>query len=618
MTNQFLQRLTLNGGKPLLADGAMGTLLLARGALPEENLDELNLKRPELVAQVHRDYLRSGAQIIETNTYGANRYKLTVMGLESKLEEIIRAGVKIARREAERNAGGALVAGSMGPLGVRLSPYGRVKPEAAEAAFGEQASLLLKEGVDLILIESLNDVQEALAALRATRAAGARFIGVSLTFTRDGLTLLGDSPVEAARMLAEAGADLIGVNCSSGPAQAIRILTAMRSAAPQARFSAMPNAGWPETVGGRILYPAGPGYFGRYAQAFAEAGASVIGGCCGTTPEHIAAMGRALESFKPIKAGATIAVEAVGEERSAEPPEPTQFAVKLASGKFTIGVEVDPPKGFSTHKLMAGASMLAEAGADVINVADSPMARMRMSPWAVCRLIQERFGIETILHFPTRGRNLLRVQGDLLAAHALGIRNLFVVMGDPTAVGDFPHSADNYDIVPSGLIRLIKGSFNLGRDNAGRDIGAPTAFFVGCALNLCAPDPIKEIKTLRRKIDAGADFILTQPVFEPECAASFLDAYRHECGELKAPVLAGIMPLYGVKHAAFLHNEVPGMAIPEKIRARIERAGERAPEEGVRIAIELLRALRGLVQGAYVMPAFGRYDLAAEIIEGMK
>jgi homocysteine S-methyltransferase len=254
----------------------------------------------------------------------------------------------------------------------------------------------------------------------------------------------------------------------------------------------------------------------------------------------------------------------------------------------------------------------------VINVADSPMARMRMSPWAVCRLIQERFGIETVLHFPTRGRNLLRVQGDLLAAYALGIRNLFVVMGDPTAVGDFPQSADNYDIVPSGLIRMIKGSFNLGRDHAGRDIGAPTAFFVGCALNLCSSTPEKEMKTLRKKLDAGADFILTQPVFEPECAASFLDGYRREFGALNAPVLAGIMPLYGAKHAAFLHNEVPGMSIPEKVRARIERAGERAPEEGVRIAVELLNELRGIVQGAYLMPPFGRYDLAAEIIEGMK
>ena len=308
-------------------------------------------------------------------------------------------------------------------------------------------------------------------------------------------------------------------------------------------------------------------------------------------------------------------MESPPDERAVLAAETTLFAAKLASGKFTISVEVDPPKGSSTHKLMAGASMLAEAGADVINVADSPMARMRMSPWAVCHLIQEKFGIETVLHFPTRGRNLLRLQGDLLAAHALGVRNLFVVMGDPAAIGDFPQAADNFDIVPSGLIRMIKQSFNLGKDHAGRDIGAPTAFFVGCALNPCSATPEKEMKNLRKKLDAGADFILTQPVFEPNCAAAFLEAYRQEYGALKTPVLAGIMPLYGAKHAAFLHNEVPGMSIPEEIRARIERAGEHAPEEGVRIAVELLSNLRGIVQGAYIMPPFGRYDLAAEVIE---
>ncbi|MGB7538469.1 MAG: bifunctional homocysteine S-methyltransferase/methylenetetrahydrofolate reductase [Anaerolineales bacterium] len=601
-----------SSGKPLLADGAMGTLLVARGAAPDANIDELNLSRPELVAQAHREYIAAGAQIIEANTFGANRYKLAAAGLDGKLEKIIRAGVEIARKEA---GSAAIVAGSIGPLGVRLAPYGRVKADQAEAAFREQALLLLQSGADLILIETMSDVNEARTALAAARAAGADFIGVSFTFTRDGLTLLGDSPAAAARALYEAGADLIGVNCSSGPAQAIRILREMRAAAPDGRFSAMPNAGWPERTGGRILYPAGADYFGSYARAFAEAGATLIGGCCGTEPAHIAAMRAALEGYDPKQAGASVIVEAPPEERTLLTAEATPFASKLASGKFAVSVEMDPPKGFSTHKLMAGASMLAEAGADVINVADSPMARMRMSPWAVCHLIQEKFGIDTVLHFPTRGRSLLRLQGDLLAAHALGVRNLFVVMGDPTAIGDFPQAADNYDIVPSGLIRMIKQSFNLGKDHAGKDIGAPTAFFVGCALNLCSTDPEKEMKNLRKKLDAGADFILTQPVFEPDCAAGFIESYRREFGELKAPILAGIMPLYGAKHAAFLHNEVPGMSIPEKIRARIDRAGERAPEEGVRIAVELLKELRGVVQGAYLMPPFGRYDLAAEVIE---
>ncbi len=617
MTNRFLQSLSAAGGRPLLADGAMGTLLVARGIAPDANIDQLNLTDPERIAQAHRDYLAAGAQIIEANTFGANRYKLAAAGLDDMLKKIIHAGVEIARRETGTGTDRALVAGSIGPLGVRLAPYGRVKPDQAEDAFREQASILLQSGVDLVLIETMSDVREALAALKAVREADADFAGVSFTFTRDGLTLLGDSPAEVARAASEAGADLIGVNCSSGPAQAIRILQAMRAAAPGARFSAMPNAGWPERIGGRILYPAGAEYFGKYAAAFAEAGASVIGGCCGTTPEHIAAMRTSLDSFTPEKAGTAVVVEAAPEERIAVSPEPTQFAAKLASGKFTISVEVDPPKGFSTHKLMAGASTLAEAGADVINVADSPMARMRMSPWAVCHLIQEKFGIETVLHFPTRGRSLLRLQGDLLAAHALGVRNLFVVMGDPTAIGDFPQAADNYDIVPSGLIRMIKQSFNQGLDHAGKDIGAPTAFFVGCALNLCSSTPENEMKNLHKKLEAGADFILTQPVFEPECASAFLESFRHEYGALAAPVLAGIMPLYGAKHAVFLHNEVPGMSIPEAVRVRIERAGARAPEEGVRIAVELLKDLRGIVQGAYLMPPFGRFDLAAEVIESL-
>ena len=616
MMGKILQALDTRPAKPLLADGAMGTLLVTRGVPAEDNLDWQNVANPDAVARAHRDYLAAGSQILETNTFGANRFKLAAAGLEAQQENILRAGAEIARAEAG-GAGGALVAGSIGPLGIRLAPYGRVKAEQAEEEFRRIAAILLEGGADFLLIETMSDVREALAALRAARAEGARFVGVSFAFTRDGLTLLGDSPEDVARAAADAGADLVGANCSSGPAQTIRLLRAMRAAAPHLRLSAMPNAGWPERLGGRILYPAGADYFGRCAAAFADEGASVIGGCCGTEPAHIAAMRAALDDWTPRREAGAAAVTSRPETKIEVSAEPTRLAAKLASGKFTVSVEVDPPKGFSTHKLMAGASMLAEAGADVINVADSPMARMRMSPWAVCHLIQEQFGVETVLHFPTRGRSLLRLQGDLLAAHALGVRNLFVVMGDPTAIGDFPQAADNYDIVPSGLIRMIKQSFNLGKDHAGKDIGAPTAFFVGCALNLTSATPEKEMRNLQKKLDAGADFILTQPLFEPDSAAAFRESFRREYGELRAPILAGILPLYGARHAAFLHNEVPGMSIPEAIRSRIERAGEKAPEEGVRIAVELLNALRGTVQGAYLMPPFGRYDLAAEVIEGL-
>jgi homocysteine S-methyltransferase len=379
----------------------------------------------------------------------------------------------------------------------------------------------------------------------------------------------------------------------------------------------MPNAGWPERVGGRIMYPANPDYFGDYALAFCDAGARLVGGCCGTTPQHIAAMHQALER-QPQGCGpnaAELYLPAESDEAPAESEPSSPMAQKLAQGKFVLAVEMDPPRGLSTYKLLAGASLLAEAGVDVINVADSPMARMRMSPWAVCDLIQTDLKVDTTLHFPTRGRNLLRVQGDLLAAHSLGIRNVFVVMGDPTAIGDYPDAMDNYDLVPSGLIKLIKGNFNLGLDHAGVDIGQPTSFFVGCALNLCPPEPEREIKNLRRKVEAGADFILTQPVFDPSGAADLLERYAEQYGALQIPILGGVLPLFSARHAAFLHNEVPGITISDALRARIEAAGEHAPHEGVRIAVELVEQMRAWAQGVYIMPQFGRYDLAADIIE---
>ncbi len=296
---------------------------------------------------------------------------------------------------------------------------------------------------------------------------------------------------------------------------------------------------------------------------------------------------------------------------------PTELGQKLAEGRFVLSVEVDPPKGLSVKKLLAGASLLAEAGADVINVADSPMARLRMSPWAVCHLIQNDVGLETVLHFPTRGRNLLRVQGDLLAAHATGVRNIFVVMGDPTSVGDYPEATDDYDVVPSGLIKLVKQGFNVGVDHHGDEIGEATSFYVGCALNPAASNVEHEAAVLKRKVEAGADFVLTQPIFEPEKVGQIIRVYEDAFGSLEIPVLIGVLPLYGIRHALFLHNEVPGISIPEATQKRISAAGEHAPQAGVSIAVEILEQLRESVGGAYLMPPFGRYDMAAEIIESV-
>ncbi len=617
MTVDFFQLLNEN---TLVADGAMGTMLNARGVSFEKCFDELNLTNPAVVAEVHREYIEAGAQIILTNTFSANRYKLEKHGLQDKLAAINTAGVELAKRVAAASFKDVLIAGDLGPLGVRLAPFGRVQLEDARAAFAEQVDALCAAGVDLLVIETIADLYEAREAVQAAKEHCSKPVIVSVTFTRDGRTILGDTPEKAARVLAESGADVIGVNCSGGPAQLLRILRQMKLAVganSRPYFWVKPNAGWPEQVGGRIMYPADPEYFGDYALSFRAAGANIVGGCCGTTPRHIAAMRKALDSApaQSIIFSQPSEIPEISDDSEVEPP--TRLAQKLADGKFAIAVEMDPPRGLSTHKLMAGASLLAEAGADVIDVADSPMARMRMSAWAVCDIVQRKVDVETTLHFPTRGRNLLRVQGDLLAAHALGIRNVFVVMGDPTSIGDYPEAADNYDIVPSGLIKLIKQGFNTGLDHSGASIGQPTNFFVGSALNLCPQDFAAEIKNLRRKLNSGADFFLTQPIFDPQLAEAFLKRYSSEFGALEKPVLVGILPLFSTRHVNFLHHEVPGISIPEPIRARMEKAGADGVKEGIRINIELVEQIKLWAQGIYVMPQFNRYDVVAEMIEAV-
>nr|MBP7693986.1 methylenetetrahydrofolate reductase [Anaerolineales bacterium] len=348
-------------------------------------------------------------------------------------------------------------------------------------------------------------------------------------------------------------------------------------------------------------------------------GASVIGGCCGTTPAHIAAMRAALDAPPPERPSRVWAV-AGDDDVEETPASATPLAQKLAAGRLVITVEMDPPKGLELHKLLAGARVLAEAGADAIDVADTPMARMRMSAWAVAHRLQTDLHLDTVLHFPTRGRNLLRVQADLLAAHALGLRNLFATMGDPTAIGDYPTANDQYDLVPSGLIKLIKQGFNLGQDHAGTQLGSPTSFFVACALNLCPADPEKEIKALRKKLEAGADFALTQPIYDLAPARAFLRRYEDHYGPVTLPILAGVLPLASARHAAFLNNEVPGIVIPDAMLRRLDQAGEAGAQTGVRMAGELLDEFRTVpqIRGAYLMPQFGRFDLAAEIIEHAK
>jgi homocysteine S-methyltransferase len=613
----LLQR--LDSGLPLLGDGAMGTQLHKAGLPITASFDLINLTQPELVYGVHKAYLDAGAELIETNTFGSNRFKLSDHGYGDKVAEVCRAAVGIARRAiAESGRTDAYLAGAIGPLGPRLRPFGPLSKEDAREAFTEQIRALAEAGVDAILLETFADHHELMEALGAARTVAPTLPLIAhATFTGDDRTLSGFTPARVAYDLFRAGVDVLGVNCSGGPSQLATVLQTMRTCVPKARLSVMPNAGFPETVGGRVMYPATAEYFGDYALTFQTLGARIIGGCCGTTPEHIAAMRQAIDAAASgaRRLPALQILEQPNAEESGTILPPTGLYERLQAGLFTVTVEMSPPRSFNVEKLVRSARMLRDAGAHILDIADTPAARMRMSPYAAAHVIQSQVGVETVLHFPTRGRNLLRIQGDLLAAHAMGLRNLFVTMGDPTKIGDYPDANDSYDIVPSKLISLIKHNMNRGVDQAGNSIGAPAGFLVGCALNMGADDLDHEIKILGNKLSAGADFALGQPVFEPWRIERFLERYQQITGEaFSLPVLLGVMPLYTLKHAQFLHNEVPGITIPDSIFKRMEDAGEDAAREGVSIAQELLRASAPFVAGAYIIPAFGKYELAAEVV----
>lgn len=605
---------------PVLMDGAFGTLLHGKGISIDQAFDAVNLTDPGLVASIHRDYIDAGADIIETNTFGANRAKLADHNRQDQVQEINQAGVAIARRVIAGSFREVLLAGSVGPLGVRMAPLGRVTQEQAYEIFAEQIRALVSAeplGVDLLIFETMSDVHEMAAAVAAARDIVPDMpIVAQMTFTRDDRVLLGNPADDVANRLAELDVDVIGANCSGGPAQLLRIVSIMHQTRPDMPISAAPNAGWPEQLqAGRVMYPATPTYFEEYARSFVAAGANLVGGCCGTTAAHISAMRRALDTpgelTRPLPS-----VQVISQEKrdAVVVDPPTQLAQNLVDGRFIVTVEMSPPKGIAAQRLLAGARMLKDAGANLLNIADSPLARMRMSAWAAAYLVQDQVGLETVLHFPTRGRNLLRIQGDLLAAHALGIRNLFVTMGDPTRIGDFPEAMDTYDIVPTGLIQLIKQQLNSGVDKSGHSIDQPTNFVVGCALNLTPSDIDREMALLRKKINNGADYALTQPIFDTAAARAFIEEYERRYDEPILPVVAGVKPLFNSRNAEFLHHEVPGIDIPDVYRERMRTAVD-PQQEGVQIAQEILRALRPYVQGVYMMPAFGRFDLVADVLD---
>ncbi len=610
---------------PVLADGGMGSTLADAGADAGACLERLNVADPDRVANVHRGFVEAGSRLVLTNTFGANRYRLAVHGLSDRVAELNRAAVGLARA-----SGAPLVGGSLGPLGIRLAPYGRVQPDDARRAYREQAAALADAGADLLAIETQVDLREMEEAVAGAReAAPGIAIVVTATFSRDDRTLLGSTPEQVAARLAALGVDALGVNCGEGPEQALRVIRAMRLTAAGTPLVARPNAGGPAQVGGRLVYPATPDYVAEHLEASVASGARLVGGCCGTGPAHTAAAAVILARRAPAEeADRKHSQLVVLGERSASDPEaaatvvaaPTGLQAKLARGEHVVAAELEPPRSFAVGPSIAAAETLAAAGADVIDVADSPMAKMRMSAWAVCRLIHERLGAETVLHFPTRGRNLLRLQGDLLGAHALGIRNLFVCVGDPVTVGDYPQGSNNVDVTATGLLSLVTEGFNAGRDRSGAPIGEPTSFFAGAAVSPGGPDLDRESRLLARKVRAGARFLLSQPVYGAAPIRRLREAYERLAGEpLTVPILAGVLPLLSARHARFLHNEVPGIEIPPDAIERLASAGDGASRTGIAMAQALIGELAAEgVAGFYVMPQFGRYDLAAEVVEAAR
>jgi methionine synthase I (cobalamin-dependent)/5,10-methylenetetrahydrofolate reductase len=611
---EFLERLRET---ILVADGAMGTMLYARGVFINQSFDALCLTRPELVREVHAEYVDAGAQLLETNTFGANRARLAGHGLEDRVREINLAAVRIARDVAGDRA---FVGGSIGPVGVAGQVAGHYTPADLREIFAEQAEALLEAGVDVLVVETIPGLVEMEAALAAIRglASDAPVIAM-MTFGDENETQSGETPEEVVAHLGAAGADVVGANCSVGPRPMLDLLARM-AGGDHPPLAAMPNAGLPQSVEGRLLYMASPEYFGKYAKRFVKAGVRLLGGCCGTTPEHVRAMTREVAGFSPRREPSVAItvdpVEAPSRITAAPTAEKTVLARKLSAGAgFVTSVELTPPKSADLDALLADVRALAAVGIDAVNIPEYARISPRPTPLAIARAIQDDVDIETIIHYCCRDRNLYGMQADLLSAHALGVRNVLVITGDPPKAGGYAVPTAVFDVDSIGLVKVAAG-LNRGVDAAGRDTGVPLGLHLGVGVNPGATDLALELDRFRRKVEAAAEFAMTQPVFD----ARLLERFLVELGEAPVPILVGILPLYSYRNAEFLHNEVPGMHVPAPIRERMRRAvgKEGAHREGVAIAREALAGVRGLagVAGAYLMPPFGRYELALEVLEG--
>ncbi len=614
----------------------MGTLLFSRGIPQQASLDQLVEARPGVVAAIHREYIAAGADAIETCSFGANRVRLAPFGLSADAGRLNRRAAQLAREARDVAGREVLVAGSVGPLSSAAHGPQLLSRQQAAGAFREQIEGLLEGGVDMIVFETFGRLEELLLALAVARGLSDLPIVTEMTFDEDLRAADGTSPVAAAAALAEAGADALGVNCGAGPVVCLDTLAEMH-ARPGIGRSIMPNAGMPQRVEGQFLYAADPAYFGEMVARFLQAGASIIGGCCGTTPAHVAAMRAALDravAAQPDLAGATPpsppdvreralardlprsgAVEISGEES----PGPTGLARALAAGRFVVSVEIDPPRSVRIERTLEAARMLRDAGADLVNVSDSAMARVRMGAMAVAFAIQREVGIECLVHVTTRDRNLMALESELLGAHALGIRNVLALTGDPPRVGDYPTGTGVWDVDSSGLIAIL-ARLNRGEDPSGSPIGARAGFTIACALDPTATDLDHELGRLERKLAAGAQLVMTQPIYDRTQWTRLMEGIERRLGtpRLPVPILAGVLPLHSSRHAEFLHNEVPGITIPERIRASMRAAGDRGAELGLELAIELLDDLRTLADGTYLMPSFGRYEVVAELVRRIR
>ncbi|HEY3939405.1 MAG TPA: bifunctional homocysteine S-methyltransferase/methylenetetrahydrofolate reductase [Bryobacteraceae bacterium] len=603
--------------KIVVADGAMGTMLYAKGIFINRCFDELNLSASQIVKEIHQEYVKVGAEVIETNTFGSNRIRLTAFGFVEKLKAINQAGVRLAREAAGDRA---FVAGAIGPLGAPIEPLGPLSFAEARAIFKEQADALVEAGVDLIVIETFYDLNELREAIFAAReAAGPEMVIVAqLTVNDDGSLRDGTSPETFTHSLNEWPVDIIGVNCSAGPKVALETIEKMIPFSEKP-LSAMPNAGLPATVEGRNIYLCSPEYMTQYARRFLQAGVRLIGGCCGTTPEHIKQICNEVRSLQPVqRRTATVEVLEEGKppvKRLAKLPmqEKSALGAKLASGKFVAFVEILPPRGVDAAKEITGARLCKENGIDCINVPDGPRASARLSAQVTCQLIQQQAGIEAVLHFCCRDRNILSMQSELLGAHTVGVRNLICITGDPPRMGTYPDATAVFDVDAIGLTNIVN-NLNQGLDIGGNPTGSQTSLLIGVGANPGAFNMDEELRRFAWKVEAGAEYVVTQPVFDLDLLEAFLKkTERH-----KLPFIAGIWPLTSYRNAEFMVNELR-VPVPAEYMERMRRAdsAEKARAEGVNIAREMAGKVRSMVHGVQLSAPFGRYELAVQVAEAL-